>query len=49
MRPSARRLDRIAAATGGQVSVYAMHCKRLEWERAQGRAGVVESVTATVV
>ena len=34
VRPGAQRLQQIAAATGGRVGVYAMHCKRLEWERA---------------
>lgn len=36
--PDAETLEAIFAATGGRVTLEAMHDKALAWQRAQGRA-----------
>ena len=36
-RPDAERQDWIVKVTGGRVSIYAMHLKRLAWERQRPR------------
>jgi DNA-binding transcriptional regulator YdaS (Cro superfamily) len=49
VRPSARRLDAIVKATGGRVSIFAMHQRRLAWERQNLQPmAVVEAVAGDV-